>query len=101
MNKSPIIWVPLGIFLVIIITFVAKYSFDRRHYKNAARRAANIENTNTTVVYTIPTTSQLNATYPEIQRQFSNGRPPTYVSSVSEKVPFFLIGPLFTDLKDS
>ncbi|XP_037046448.1 uncharacterized protein LOC119081542 isoform X8 [Bradysia coprophila] len=77
------IWLPLTIFFIIICTSVIKYSFDRRHYKNASRRAAanNIENTNTTVVYTIPTTGQLNSAYPELQRQMSNGRPPPYVSS--------------------
>ncbi|XP_037046442.1 uncharacterized protein LOC119081542 isoform X2 [Bradysia coprophila] len=85
MHTSAILWVPLSIFFVITLTFLAKYSFDRRHYKNASRRAVaaanNIENTNTTVVYTIPTTGQLNSAYPELQRQMSNGRPPPYVSS--------------------
>lgn len=41
--------------------------------------ANNVENNNTTVVYTIPTTGQLNTAYPDLQRQHSNGRPPPYV----------------------
>lgn len=40
--------------------------------------ASNVENNNTTVVYTIPTTGQLNTAYPDLQRQHSNGRPPPY-----------------------
>lgn len=87
--------------------FILQYSFDRRHYKNASRRAGKwikifviyqtfsfiflieipiantIENTNTTVVYTIPTTGQLTTTYPELQRPFPNthSRPPPYVTA--------------------
>ncbi|XP_037046452.1 uncharacterized protein LOC119081542 isoform X11 [Bradysia coprophila] len=79
---SMYIWLPLLVLTLVFVCLIL-YSFDRRHYKNASRRAAanNIENTNTTVVYTIPTTGQLNSAYPELQRQMSNGRPPPYVSS--------------------
>ncbi|XP_037046444.1 uncharacterized protein LOC119081542 isoform X4 [Bradysia coprophila] len=78
-----LIFIPIGFVIILLVIVYLRYSFDRRHYKNASRRAAanNIENTNTTVVYTIPTTGQLNSAYPELQRQMSNGRPPPYVSS--------------------
>lgn len=48
--------------------------------------ANNIENTNTTVVYTIPTNRQMNTTCPDLQRQFSNGRPPPYAPAGKYKV---------------
>jgi len=82
MDSQALFWLPFCIFVVIGFTFIAKYSYDRRHYKNTSRRAVNsVENTNTTVVYTIPTTGQLNTAYPELQSQYSNpqNRPPPYV----------------------